>query len=123
MSFNRYDRKVDSTQGDIVKALRRAGVRVEIISRPVDLLTLYRGVWKPIEVEGTAKKRTRRDQEKQKAFIAQTGTPVVKTVLEALQAVGVPHELCEGSAYSGNGKAWDEPIRHCGVLHDVGTQG
>ena len=87
MSFNRYARKVDSTQADIIDALRKAGVRVDIIGRPVDLLTFYRGRWLPVECEGTAKKRTRKDQERQKAFIEQTGCPVVKTAEEALNAI------------------------------------
>jgi hypothetical protein len=114
MSFNRYDRKVDSTQPEIVKALRAVGVRVEIISRPVDLLTLYRGRWQPLEVEGTVKKRTRRDQERQKAFIEQTGTPVVKTVQEAYTAVGVPYtELSHGRSRADDSK--DPSPLECGV--------
>jgi hypothetical protein len=96
MPYNRYARKVDSSQAEIVAALRKAGVRVWIISEPCDLLTLYRGVWLPLECKPAPQPgirvkyraiRTRYDQERQEEFMATTGTPRVRTAQEALQAV------------------------------------
>lgn len=86
MSFNRGKTRPDLNQSEIVGALRAIGVKVWIIGSPVDLLTLYRGRWLPIEVKGY-KVRPRRDQEKQKAFLEQTHCPIVQTAHEAIQAV------------------------------------
>lgn len=85
MTLNRYAKRVDATQARIVAALRQAGVQVWVISKPCDLLTLYRGKWLPIECK--AVKRTRRDQEQQTQFLRSTATPVCRTALEALAAV------------------------------------
>jgi hypothetical protein len=92
----RYARKVDSSQAEIVKALRSAGVHVDIIGRPVDLLTYYRGRWLPIEIKPAAEAgirvktrtvRKRKDQEEQQEFCRTFGVPIVRTGYEALQAV------------------------------------
>lgn len=87
----RYANRKDTTQSRIVAALRGAGVRVEIIGQPVDLLTLYRGRWLPMECKTPVKGqyRPRRDQKAQQAFIAETGCPVVTSPEEALAALGV----------------------------------
>lgn len=60
--------KVDANQDAIVKALRRCGVAVEIIGKPVDLLVCHRGVTALAEV----KNEDGRDQltKEQVAFIA-----------------------------------------------------
>ncbi len=108
MSLNRYARKADSSQAEIVAALRKAGVVVEIIGRPVDLLTYYRGRWLPLECKpapeiGKRGKplavRARTDQERQDAFIAATGVKRVRTALEALAAV----TLKSGCEHNGRG--------------------
>lgn len=80
----------DASQSSIVEALRNAGALVWIIGRPCDLLTFYRGRWLPIEVKtltATGKRRKRKDQAKQDEFIAKTGTPVVGTPEQALEAL------------------------------------
>jgi hypothetical protein len=89
MSFNRGKTRPDLNQAEIVGALRQIGAKVWIIGSPVDLLTLYRGRWLPMEVKGF-KARPRRDQEKQTAFIEQTHCPVVKTAAEAVEAICRP---------------------------------
>jgi hypothetical protein len=81
-----YARKIDLNQTEIVSVLRQAGVLVWVMGQPVDLLTLYRGRWLPLELKSRTK-RPRRDQEKQNAFLALTGCPVVTTVQGALEAV------------------------------------
>ena len=83
-----YARKTDSTQEEIVKGLRKCGYRVEIIGRPVDLLVMVgKNYWRLLEVGDIKKKKSRNDQETQKAFLAETGTPVVETVEQALEAL------------------------------------
>lgn len=88
----------DSSQEAIVKALRQAGCKVEIIGRPVDLLVRYWSsihrhfLWTPMECKTptkTGKRRKRTDQEKQDAYIEENCVPVVKTPDEALRAVGL----------------------------------
>lgn len=88
MSLNRYAKRVDSTQADIVAALKKAGIGVWVISQPVDILTLYAGKWLPLEIKSdTSSARTRKDQERQKQFLAITGVPVVKNAQEAITAI------------------------------------
>jgi hypothetical protein len=86
VSWQRYAKKVDENQVEIVAALRKAGVLVAIIGRPVDLLTFHRGRFLPLEIK-RAKARPRKDQEAQLQFIVATGCPVVKSAEEALCAV------------------------------------
>lgn len=92
----KYARKVDSTQGEIVSALRSIGCTVWIIGEPCDLLTYYRKRWLPLEVKPapepgvrvkTRAIRHRNDQERQSSFVATFAVPVVRTAQEALQAV------------------------------------
>lgn len=92
MSLNRYAKKVDSTQADIVAALRKAGWYVYILSKPVDLLC-----WKPskgfrlLEIKSKRKKdgttARRKTQVEQNEFIDVTGCPVVVTPEEAIEAL------------------------------------
>ncbi len=78
--------RADNTQADIVDGLRRVGVRVFVIGRPVDLLTLHRGKWLPIECK--SQKRLRADQAEQNELVAECGIPRVTSLDEALRAVG-----------------------------------
>jgi Holliday junction resolvase len=86
-----YARRKDASQDAIVNALRKAGVKVWIIGRPCDLLTLYRGKWLPLECKTAkgGKLRLRKDQAEQAAFCEETGVPYVTNDVEALKAVGV----------------------------------
>lgn len=62
-----------------------------IIEKPVDLLTLFRGQWMPIEVKTPQKNgraRKRNDQPEQTELVQRTRIPVVTTPIEALRAVG-----------------------------------
>ena len=92
MTLPRHAARRDAAEPDIVKALHAAGFRTWR-HLPVDLL-----VWRAdrgfavLEVKTptrTGKRRSRRDQEAQAAFIADTGCPVVLTPLDALQALKV----------------------------------
>ena len=86
--------KVDLAQAEIVEELRRLGYRVEVIGRPVDLLVgldYSSGTrWRILEVKTptkTGQRRKRKDQEKQDRFIAETGTPIVISLEQALEAL------------------------------------
>jgi hypothetical protein len=85
MSYTRRHSRPDGVQDEIVEALRKAGVFVAVIGRPVDLLTYYRGKWLPLELKRTG--RPRKDQAAQWAFTGTYGVPVVTTALEALAVV------------------------------------
>jgi hypothetical protein len=77
----------DSSQAAIVDALRKAGVTVFVIGKPVDLLTHYRGKWLPLECKPATHKRARSDQSEQEALLTECGIPKVRTPEEALRAV------------------------------------
>lgn len=71
-----------------MEALRKVGIKVWVIGKPCDLLTLYAGRWLPLEVKSdTSSARTRRDQASQKEFLSSTGVSVVKTPQEAIAAI------------------------------------
>jgi hypothetical protein len=89
MTFNRYAKKVDSTQKMIVDALKEAGVSVWVIGHPADLLCWYRGEWTVLECKPESYKRPRKDQEEQTEFLRLTNTPIVKTIHDAFWAVGL----------------------------------
>ena len=84
MSLNRYAKRKDENQADIVKALRKAGAYVIVQDHP-DLLTYYEGWWLPLEVKSAKGKLTKRQKELTEA----TDCPVVTTPEEALHAIGV----------------------------------
>lgn len=92
MSLNRYAKKKDRNQDDIIISLESVGAEVWIIGLPVDLLVRFRGMWHLLEVKGSRKKdgtiAHRKGQERQTQFIASTGCPVVTTPSEALEAIG-----------------------------------
>ncbi len=85
MSLNRYGKRKDGTQEGIVKALRKAGVKVWILDTPCDLLTYWAGLWMPLEVKSEKGKLT----DEQAKMVREQGLQVVTTEVEALRAVGV----------------------------------
>ena len=87
MSLHRQRAKRDTTEADIVKALRKVGVQVFRMSGRglPDLLTYYRGRWGVLEV----KRKGGRLTDAQKNTRVTAPFPVVETPLEALSAVGV----------------------------------
>ena len=85
VSLNRYAKKTDTTQKDIVAGLRRCGVSVWVIGWPADLLCFRAGKWTVLECKST--KYTDKRQEEQIEFLKLTGTPKVRTFPEAYQAV------------------------------------
>lgn len=52
MSLNRYDKRVDNNQTEIIEEARRCGAVVEVLSKPVDLLVSVDGVNLLWEVKG-----------------------------------------------------------------------
>lgn len=91
MSIKRWATRKDAVQKDIIAALESVNCEVWVIERPIDLLTLYRGRWLPMECKtprANGKPRKRADQEEQAALIERTAIPVVTTPMEALRAIG-----------------------------------
>lgn len=94
MSLNRYAKRIDKSQPDIVEALHKAGWDVWVISWPVDLLCWKAGHgFKVLECKTLYGKRnpkpiTDKRQKEQIEFLKLTGAPIVCTPMEALLAVG-----------------------------------
>jgi hypothetical protein len=88
VSYARRMTRPDGTQAEIVEGLRKAGIIVYVIGQPCDLLTYYPPLrrWRTLECK-PVKKRNRNDQEAQEIFLEVTGTPIVRTALEAIAAV------------------------------------
>jgi hypothetical protein len=88
-----YARKIDSTQPDIVAALRAAGFMVWLIGTPCDALT-----WRAdkgfqcVEIKTANRKggkyKPRKDQKAQNDFCELTGTPRVCSPSDAVAALG-----------------------------------
>jgi len=55
--------KVDANQAEVVEALRRCGVSVEIIGLPLDLLVCHRGETALVEVKGEDGRLTKQQVE------------------------------------------------------------
>ncbi len=100
MSIQRWATKIDSTQTAIVEGLRQVGVRVWIIRQPCDLLCylwsnpLQRFIWQTLEVKtpyGKRNPKAKMDarQRNQTKFLAETQTPVVTCLEDALIALGL----------------------------------
>lgn len=92
MSLNRYAVRRDAAESAVIDALERVGAQVWPLDYPVDLLVRFRECWHLLEVKtGRGKKQTIRvdkRQEAQRNFIQTTNTPIVRTAVEALRAIG-----------------------------------
>jgi len=101
VSLNRYAKKRDAAEPAIIDALEKAGFEVWQRDEP-DLFVRKRswppGVVQLLEVKtGRGKKLTvakDKRQEAQRNFLATTGTPIVRTPLEALSALKVLSNPC-----------------------------
>lgn len=87
----RYARKADSTQAEVVAAIRAVGWQVWFIGEPVDLLCFRAGEFRCLEVKSPRNKAGDpvRDKRRvaQDAFIAATGTPRVTSGAQAIAAL------------------------------------
>lgn len=92
MSLNRYAVRRDKAEPPIIQALEQAGAEVWPLDTPCDLLVRFRQQWHLLEVKTPRGKNgaTPRDkrQQAQINFLQSTGTPTVKTPVEALRAIG-----------------------------------
>jgi len=96
-------RKTDATQTYIVDGLREAHIKVWVIQEPCDLLCRFWCnrhqffCWQTLEckplIGKKPKARIRTDQPEQNQFLADTQTPVVTSVSEALAALNRVHAL------------------------------
>lgn len=88
----------DENEPEIVAALREVGAEVWLFD-DIDLLVAFRGRWQPMEVKMSAKeyrtpRKTRERQEGYRARAHAVGCtiPIVTTVAEALEAIGLEGE-------------------------------
>lgn len=86
MSINRYAAKIDANQPDIIEGLKKCGISVEFIKKPVDLLVCCRGETSLMEIKNPDGGRLTKDQVE---FIARWPGKihVVETLEEALTAL------------------------------------
>lgn len=95
MSLNRYAKRVDSNQSEIVSALRKAGAAVWVLTSPADLLCGYRGRFLTMEIKDGSKPPSKRPLTPEETAYAGTcqrmGLPhyIVLSVDESLSAVGL----------------------------------
>ena len=92
VSLSRFAKKRDTSEPEIVQALRKAGARVWQLDRPFDLLVGLSGRFTVLEVKSGKAKPTDAQADQIRACQA-GGLPVyvVRTPEEALQAIGAKH--------------------------------
>jgi len=90
MTLARFAKKRDTSEPQIVQALRTAGCRVWQLDRPFDLLVGFSGRFTVLEVK-TGKRKATSGQDDELRACRAGGLPVylVRTVDDALQAVGL----------------------------------
>lgn len=104
MSINRFAAKIDTTQRELVKALRGIGIQVWIIKKPCDLLLRFwcnrhhEFCWQTLEAKTAygkkdPKARVDRRQKTQRDFLADTDTPIATTFDEAWHGLNRRHRL------------------------------
>lgn len=86
MSLNRYAKRRDQTEPDIVKGLRKRGCQVEQQNFP-DLLVRWQGRLYLLEVDGITKNRKRKKA--QLDFLRAWEIPIVKTLQQAMACIGL----------------------------------
>lgn len=84
----RHALKIDENQPEIIKALKAAGVQVEVIGKPVDLLLCCRGETSLMEIKAADGRFTKDQVEFMarwpgKVFVARTPEEAVSQVLGA----------------------------------------
>lgn len=92
MSHNRYARKTDTVQPGIVDELREAGVQVEVVGKPVDLLcrlaTYPANYWRLVEVKTPSKSgkpKLDKRQIEQTKFCLDNNVPRLTTTEQILE--------------------------------------
>lgn len=98
MSLNRYAKRRDISEPDIITALERVGALIERMDRPCDLLVRFRGVIYLLEVKtdrSTKEGGKHKGSDEQRAFCSTWNVPMVKTAEEALRVIGAigPREV------------------------------
>lgn len=94
MSLNRYDKRRDANEAQIVADLRKIGAKVRLFDEPVDLCVGFAQRFTWLEVKNPAKPKSDQQLTKNEAeFMAEchaAGLPaaVVFTTEDALQAIG-----------------------------------
>ena len=87
MTIHRRNPRRDGNELEIIRALQKAGVLVWRVSGKglPDLLTCFRGRWKPLEVKRKGGKLT----EAQETTYAMAPFPIVDSIEGAFTALGV----------------------------------
>lgn len=89
MTLHRHAAKRDAIEPEVIQALRSAGARVWQLSRPFDLLCGFSGRFTVLEVKSGKRGRLTPAQRSDLAISDGLPVHVVRSVDEALQAVGL----------------------------------
>ncbi len=92
MSLNRYAQRRDHNEPGIVDGLQNIGCQVERLGRPCDLLVRWRGQIHLLEIDNPESKYRKREP-KQVEFLRLWEVPLVRTLNEALRAIGASHHI------------------------------
>jgi hypothetical protein len=96
VSINRYGKRIDANQTQVVSALRAAGFHVEILSKPVDLLVGAAGKWCLMEVkDGNKPKSAQKLTPAQVSFFDRYQKYPLFVVDSPDVAVAVVREFCK----------------------------
>ncbi len=85
MTLNRYAKKRDANEPDVIKALQAIGCTVQQLDRPVDLAVLFRGIVKFIEVKNPEGRN--KEEESQIEFFKIWPGGFARTPEEAIELV------------------------------------
>jgi len=87
VSLARYAKRRDANERPIIEAMERVGAEVWVTDRPADLLVWFRGQWHVLEAK-VARGRLSKLQAEERAEGRCQGIRIVRSPVEALQAIG-----------------------------------
>ena len=93
MSLRKYGNQRDANEPEIIAALEKVGASVYPLDLPLDLLVGYRGKTYLVEVKSEKGRYTEGQEEFMETWRGQID--VVRSVDQALQAIGAIHALQE----------------------------
>jgi hypothetical protein len=95
MSLNRYAKRRDANEPEIIAALRGVGAKVWRLDTPLDLLVFFGNRFYLLEVKDPSKRFTIKDSQSDFLVTCGDGAPaaIVLTVADALKAIGATSEV------------------------------
>ena len=98
MSLNRYAKKRDAAEPEVVSTLLQCGFSVERVDKPVDLLVGFRGRMWPVEVKSGHTGYAKRLNKNQQEFADKWRGPAVVILRSAQDAMDWAVSVASGEA-------------------------